>query len=216
MLSSVVVAGNARAAEADAEVWTNFWVWGSVSGKVLVSVDGSLRASDRGASAPAGVIRPLIGLQVTKSLSLWTGYTYAVSAPDSRSDVHEHRAVQQVLWNVGKVGEGALASRTRFETRWVDGRSGTGWRIRQLLRFTQPINKANTLVVLQSESFINLNTTAFGQSAGFDQIRNFVGLNVPIAKGVAIEPGYMNRYISRSGAQDRVDHIASATAVFRF
>lgn len=216
VLSAAVGLSDARAAEADAEIWTNFWAWGSVSGKLLVSVDGSLRFSDRGASAPAGVIRPLIGMQATKSLSLWTGYTYAVSAPAGRPDVHEHRAVQQIMWSVGKVGKGALMSRTRLETRWVDGRPGTGWRARQMLRFTQPIDTAKTLIVVQSEPFLNLNTTAFGQSAGLDQLRNFVGLNVPAAQGLAIEAGYMNRYIRRSGAADRIDHIASATAVYRF
>jgi len=219
-LALALVAGiapaQALATEQDGEIWTSAWAHGPVSGKMLVSIDASLRSSDRGTSAPTVLIRPLIGVQATKTLSLWTGYTYAASAPNGRADIKEHRAVQQATWAIGKIGRGTLLSRTRVETRWVDGRAGTGWRIRQMVRYAQPMGETKALLVLQSEPFINLNTTGFGQSAGFDQIRNFIGVNAPMAKGLAIEGGYMNRYIRRSGAEDRIDHILPITAVYRF
>lgn len=218
-LTGVLLAGLpgvAAATESDLELWTSFWVTGPVKDKLLVSIDGSLRISDRGTSAPTVLIRPLVGVQVSKKLSLWTGYTYAASRPDNRPDVNEHRAVQQVLWSVGKVGKGSLTTRTRLETRWVDGREGTGWRVRQMARYTVPIDKAKTLLVLQTEPFFNLNSTKFGQAAGFDQIRNFVGLNLPVARSMSIDAGYMNRYIKRKGVEDRMDHIIPLTVVFRF
>ena len=207
---------SAHATESDGEVWTSFWVHGPVKDKLLVSVDVSVRTSDRGTSAPTFLVRPLMGVQATKALSLWAGYTYVESAPNNRPDVREHRFVQQTLWNIGKVGKGALLSRTRVELRWVEGRQDTGVRLRSMLRFTQPLGTPKgPSLALSSEPFVNLNSTDFGQAAGFDQIRNFIGITVPVAKGLAIEPGYMNRYVRRKNAEDRMDHIASVTAVYR-
>lgn len=206
----------AYAQEQDGEAWGSFWVWGPVSGKLLGWVDGSLRASDRGTDSPTILIRPLVGVQATKSLSLWGGYTYVFTDPTGGAAVHEHRAVQQALWNVGKVAGGTLVSRTRLEQRWVEGRAGTGHRLRQMFRYTTPIDKRNTQFVLSSESFVAFNSTPFGQAAGFDQVRNFVGVNVPLAPKLTADIGYMNRYVRRRGAEDRMDHIVPVTLVARF
>ena len=45
--------------------------------------------------------------------------------------------------------------------------------------------------------------------------RNFVGVSVPIAKGLTVEPGYLNQAVFRPG-EDRYDHIASMTMFYRF
>ncbi|WP_404365924.1 DUF2490 domain-containing protein [Sphingomonas sp. MMS24-J45] len=206
----------AAAQEQDGEAWASFWVQGPLAGKLLGSVDGSLRVSDRGTDAPTILIRPLVGVQATRTLSLWGGYTYVASNPSGRPAVREHRAVQQAMWNVGKVAGGNLVSRTRLEQRWVEGRAGTGHRLRQMLRYTTPIDRRNTQFVLSSETFVAFNSTPFGQAAGFDQVRNFVGLNLPIAPKLTADVGYMNRYIRRRGAEDRMDHILPVTLVARF
>lgn len=206
----------ASAQEQDGEAWASFWAYGPVSGKLLGWVDGSLRASDRGTDSPTVLIRPLIGVQATRTLSLWGGYTFTASNPTGRPATHEHRAVQQALWNVGKVAGGTLISRTRLEQRWVEGRAGTGHRLRQMLRYTTPIDRHKTQFVLSSESFVAFNSTPFGQAAGFDQVRNFVGVNVPVAPKLTADIGYMNRYVRRRGAEDRMDHILPVTLVARF
>ncbi|TPG48248.1 DUF2490 domain-containing protein [Sphingomonas glacialis] len=206
----------ASAQEQDGEAWASFWAYGPVSGKVLGWVDGSLRMSDRGTDSPTVLIRPLVGVQATKTLSLWGGYTFTASNPTGRAATHEHRAVQQAMWNLGKVAGGTLVSRTRLEQRWVEGRAGTGHRLRQMLRYTTPIDRQNTQFVLSSESFVAFNSTPFGQAAGFDQVRNFVGLNVPLAPKLTADIGYMNRYVRRRDAEDRMDHIVPVTLVARF
>ena len=96
------------------------------------------------------------------------------------------------------------------------GRNDTGWRARQQLRWTKPIAKEGTSVVLSSEVFVALNSTDFGASAGLDQTRNFAGINLPLAKGFTVEGGYMNRYVRRAGVPDRLDHILPITATYRF
>lgn len=214
LLAAVPAAASAQ--EQDGEAWASFWAYGPVSGKLLGWVDGSLRMSDRGTDSPTVLIRQLVGVQATKTLSLWGGYTFTASNPIGRATVTEHRAVQQALWNVGKVAGGTLVSRTRLEQRWVEGRAGTGHRLRQMLRYTTPIDRQKTLFVLSSESFVAFNSTPFGQAAGFDQVRNFVGVNVPLAPKLTADIGYMNRYIRRRAAEDRMDHIVPVTLVARF
>lgn len=214
LLAAVPAAASAQ--EQDGEAWASFWAYGPVSGKLLGWVDGSLRMSDRGTDSPTVLIRPLVGVQASKTLSLWGGYTFTTSNPIGRLATHEHRAVQQALWNVGKVAGGTLVSRTRLEQRWVEGRAGTGHRLRQMLRYTTPIDRQKTLFVLSSESFVAFNSTPFGQVAGFDQVRNFVGVNVPLAPKLTADIGYMNRYIRRRDAEDRMDHIVPVTLVARF
>ena len=117
---------------------------------------------------------------------------------------------------LGACAGGTLVSRTRHEQRWVEGRSGTGHRLRQMFRYATPIDRHKTQFVLSSETFVAFNSTPFGQAAGFDQVRNFVGLNVPLAPKVTADIGYMNRYIRRRGAEDRMDHILPVTLVARF
>lgn len=206
----------ASAQEQDGEAWASFWAFGPVSGKLLGWVDGSLRMSDRGTDSPTVLIRPLVGVQATRKLSLWGGYTFTANNPIGRATVNEHRAVQQAMWNLGKVAGGTLVSRTRLEQRWVEGRAGTGHRLRQMLRYTTPIDRQNTQFVLSSESFVAFNSTPFGQAAGFDQVRNFVGLNVPLAPKLTADIGYMNRYVRRRDAEDRIDHIVPVTLIARF
>ena len=212
----VTIPAPGAAAEQDAEIWTNFWATGSVKGRLLASVDASVRSSDRNTTASGILVRPMVGVQVSKPISVWLGYTYTKSHPRGRADVTENRYFAQALWTLGNVGKGSLQSRTRLELRRFEGRRDDGWRIRESLRFTHPIGSSKTLVALSTEGFFNLNSTDAGASAGFDQIRNFVGINTPLMKNVALEAGYMNRYIRRSGAVDRMDHIMPVTVSYRF
>ena len=111
---------------------------------------------------------------------------------------------------------GNLTSRTRLEQRWVEGRNSLGWRAREQLRWTKPINAKGLSAVVSSEIFVALNSTDFGARAGFDQWRNFAGVNMPFVKGLSIESGYMNRYVRRVGAPDRIDHIVPIVVAWRF
>ncbi|MDO7841521.1 DUF2490 domain-containing protein [Sphingomonas immobilis] len=217
---ALLVPAAVQAQDSDGEIWVSGWATGKVSGKLLASVDVSLRADDKGTRSPTLLLRPLIGVAVTKRLSLWGGYTYVATYPDAGPNATgvtaEHRAVGQILWNPPLPGRSALVARTRIEARFVEGQAGTGYRLREMLRYTHPISRGKTLIVLQSEPFVALNDTAFGQAGGMDQIRNFVGVNVPVGKGLSTDLGYMNRYIWRRTGNDRMDHIAATMLIYRF
>ncbi len=212
----LVAASPALAADQDVELWTVGIATGPISGKVLGSMEVSIRSSDEGTRHATVLLRPSIGYQVTPKLSLWAGYTRATIGTIGRPLSIENRYFQQASWTIGKVAGGTLTSRTRLEQRTVMGRNDTGWRARQQLRWTKPIAKEGTSVVLSSEVFVALNSTDFGASAGLDQTRNFAGINLPLAKGFTVEGGYMNRYVRRAGVPDRLDHILPITATYRF
>ncbi len=212
----LLAASPALAVDEDVEIWTVGIATGTISGKVLGSMEVSIRSSDEGTRHATVLLRPSIGYQVTPKLSLWAGYTRATVGSVGRPLSIENRYFQQASWTIGKVAGGTLSSRTRLEQRTVMGRNDTGWRARQQLRWTKPASTGGANVVLSSEVFVALNSTDFGARAGLDQTRTFAGINLPLAKGFTLEGGYMNRYVKRSGVPDRLDHIVPVTATYRF
>jgi hypothetical protein len=206
-----------QAATDDAEGWFNVWATGPIDRKLLISIDASARLSDRPRDNGAFLVRPLVGYQIAPKVSLWAGYAYNVANVEGRAAQREHRPTAQLLWTVGKVGKGSLAARTRLEARMFEGRRDTGWRVRQSLRYTYPLKgERPPVLVLQSEQFFHLNNADWGARSGFDQSRTMVGINVPAARRVQVEAGYMLRYLSRPAAEDRIDHIVPVTLIWRF
>lgn len=214
--AAIAVAAPAQAAEQDFELWTIGLANGTLTGKLLGSMEVSIRSSDEGTRSPTILLRPSLGVQVTKNLGLWLGYVRVSVNPDGRPGTRENRLFQQASWTIGKLGGGTLASRTRLEQRMLEERAITGWRVRQQFRWTKPLKRKGTSAVLSSEAFVALNTTDFGARPGLDQWRNFAGINLPVAKGLSLETGYMNRYVRRPSAVDRIDHIIPVTMAIRF
>lgn len=157
------------------------------------------------------VLRPAIGYKFSDNLTVFLGYTHQTTINDSRADVDENRIHQQINWRVAKIGKATLASRTRIEQRWVKGRNDMGWRIRERLQLQVPLKSKGANFVVSNEMLFALNTTDWGARAGFEQMRNFVGVNFPLSKAISLETGYQNRYQERRGAADRMDHIIPIT-----
>lgn len=206
----------AAATEADFEAWSTITASGAVAGSVLASFEVSIRADDFGTRAPTTLIRPALGYQMSRNVSLWGGYARVDTRPQGQAATAENRYFQQLLWAPGSVGGVTIALRTRLEQRTVEGAKDTGWRLRQQIRATVPLRKAGLSAVVSSEPFVALNSTDFGASNGLDQWRNFAGISVPATKRLSVEFGYMNRYVQRRGRPDRVDHIIPLTLGYRF
>ncbi len=206
----------AGAPEVDGEVWLAGIASGGIKGPVQGNLEYSFRSMDKGTTAPTQLTRAALGMQISKPVSLWLGYGRVVQRPEGRPVFRENRLYQQLSWTIGKVGPGTLVSRTRLEERTVEGRTGTGWRLRQQLRYTIPIKNSTLSAVAHTEPFIALNSTNWGASAGIDQWRTFVGVSVPLTKGLSADVGYMNRYVRRLNQRDRIDHILPITVNYRF
>lgn len=160
----------------------------------------------RGADNTAMMARPGIGLQALPWLSLWAGYAWVPTFPDGLAEVvHEHRVWEQVLLAYETSFRLNLQSRTRVEQRFHESGGAVGVRLRQLARVSwRPSAEVPVGGLVSDEVFIGLNSTAWGQPAGFDQNRLFVGPFFQLTPWARIEAGYLFVYLNRG--VDRIFH----------
>ena len=205
----------AKATETDEQIWLAQFSTFSVGNRWLVFTEAQARQTDGVGRLGQIILRPAVGYQVSDTVSVYAGYAWVRTQPEGRAASTEHRAYQQLsLRLVGGPGKVTLASRTRLEQRFIEGRSDMGWRVRNLIRLDVPLGKGVGAIV-SGEPFVNLDTTTWGQRAGFDQMRGFAGIGVPLARGIALEAGYAGQYVNRAGVPDRMNHIGSLSLNIR-
>ncbi len=201
------VASAARAAEEDANIWLVQNATIAAGRNIVIALEAQERFTDDASRLGQLLLRPAVGYKLDASTTLFVGYAYVGTEPKGRSITNEHRVFQQLSFRLLGDGKGVtLTGRTRLEQRFFEEQSGTGLRLRQQLRLTAPVSRTVT-AVLWSEPFIGFNQTRL-QRGGIGLWRNFVGINVPLGKSFRLEPGYLNQYVVRNGA-DRIDHIAN-------
>ncbi len=162
------------------------------------------------------LIRPSIGYEIFDRTIFSVGYAYVRTSPETGDITHEHRPWQQLAFPIAsREGVFTLTARSRLEQRYREDGDDLGWRIRQQVRLAMPLGGSGWQGVAWSEGFFNLNDTDWGAREGLDRWRNFAGISVPLAKGVAIEPGYLNQFVNRVGT-DQVDHVVSVTLNMNF
>jgi hypothetical protein len=153
----------------------------------------------------------LLGYRLSKAITVWGGYTHDPQYSEGHFTVMEHRAREQVTFdNVTLLGPGKLSFRMRTEQRWRENAAGAGWRARPYVKYSIPFSKGSkTALVLSSETFVNLNTTAFQKQDGVDRMRNLIAVNTPLSKRITAEVGYLNQHGFVRGGPDTNDHVAS-------
>jgi hypothetical protein len=149
----------------------------------------------------------MLGYQADPHVTLWLGYTHDPQYLHGEFTVMERRFRQQVSFdNVARLGPATLSGRLRLEERWRQGQAGTGWRFRPALRAALPlIGKAK--LQLNHESFINFNTTGFQRTAGYDRMRNWANVVVPLDRRINAEIGYLNQHGFVRGGPDTSDNV---------
>jgi Protein of unknown function (DUF2490) len=201
----------AQAATEDFQTWNTVNLTTNVAKNVPLTVEFSGRMVDDSGRLGVVVLRPAIGYKFSDSLTVFLGHAHQKTINRGRADVDENRIYQQINWRIAKIGKATLASRTRIEQRWVEGARDMGWRVRERLQVQVPLKSKGANFVVSNEMLFALNTTDWGARAGFDQMRNFIGVNFPLSKAVSLETGYQNRYQERRGPADRMDHIIPIT-----
>ena len=210
-LAVIGVPHAAYAATEDFQTWNTVNLSANIAKNVPVTLEVSGRLTEDSGRLGVVIVRPAIGYRFSKRLTALVGYTRQTTVNRVRSDTNENRLHQQLNWQVGALGRATFASRTRLEQRWIEGSDDLGWRVRERLQMQLPLKSARTNLVLSSEVLFALNSTDWGAHAGFDQMRNFAGVNFPLSKTITLETGYQNRYQKRRGAADRMDHIIPIT-----
>lgn len=214
-LASLFVAVPA-AAEEDGQAWGAVLAQGSIKGGLVFWAEAQTRFTDDVSHLGQIVIRPALGIRLAKDSVAHLGYAYVRTEAANGAITNEHRIWEQLIFPILRNPRGLYVwGRSRIEQRFVEGRCDTGWRLRQFVRAQMPLQRGGKVSgVVFSEAFYAANTTDFGAREGLDQWRNFVGLSIPVGKGLVLEPGYLNQTIFRPG-QDRSNHVFSTTLFIR-
>lgn len=215
-LAGIAAPAQARAEHED-QLWLTTNASGAITGRLVYSAELQARLRDGLSSSDQTTLRGTLGWKISPRITLAQGYAYIISPKPGGPDQREHRSFQQFDWSIGAVGPGSLSARTRLEQRWRERETGTGWRLRQRLRYGVPLtDKEKSLkAVVWSEGFVGLSNTDWETRTGFYQMRNFLGVEIPIGGKSAIEGGYTNQYTDQVGPVNRMSHIASITLQLR-
>jgi len=206
----------AAAQSEDGEVWISTAVSGPIAKDVQLSFDTSVRLSDSGTREPTRVIRPMLGYQASKRLSLWVGYTRVEQFPNARAPAIENRMFEQLSWNIGRIGVASISVRSRLEQRFFENGVGKALRARQLIKIAVAVKGTKASIIATSEPFITLQSDVFGATHGLEQWRNSISILAPVTRNISVEIGYLNRYIRHNGDPDGVDHIIPLTLAYHF
>lgn len=174
------------------------------------------RNFDRGAGGNRYVLRGSASLAWRENLALTVGYDFHQLDPDGAAAIDEHRLWQQLGWKALRWNWGSLALRTRLEERMVEDSDDVGLRLRQQLALTVPLPALDLSVIASTEPFVNVNSTDYGADSGFDRIRSYLGVRMPMTDTSALEAGYLHDYIERGGQPDALNHTALLHLRFTF
>ena len=218
LLTSLVAVGGLTAVPAlanDTQAWSAATIQAGLGGPWRASSETILRTSDaRGFYEIEENV--MIGYKADPHTTLWLGYTQDPQYLHGTLTVPEHRIRQQISFdNFLQLGPVRFSGRMRLEERWRDRQLGTGWRLRPYVKATVPIH-GKTALLITHESFIDLNTTGFQRTAGYDRWRSGVSLSTPLSKHVSVDLGYLNQHTFVRNGPDTDDHILNLglTAAF--
>lgn len=203
---SLLLPTAALAQEEDQELWLT----GAASVKLGERTKFEFDTVSRFGNDPGGLyeveINTLVAHEVAKGITIGGGYVRNINYSRGTVTRTEDRLRAQVGLS-GNAGSVKLSGRLRIEQRWRSDGDDTGYRLRPQIKATLPFGDSDFSLVGSHESLIPLNDTDWGEEAGYDRMRNFVGVNWKASKLVSIETGYLNQYrFGRGGDRDVMDH----------
>jgi len=209
-----VLSSPAAATEDDFNIWLGQFATINVTDEVYFRIEAQERFTNDADRLGQLLVRSLVGYRLNKLVNIGAGYAYILTDPIGPAKLNEHRFYQELnVRLLSTEGGVTLDSRTRLEQRTFEERDNTAWRLRNFVQLRVPISKNNKLVAY-TEPFVDLNQTSV-QRGGLSVWRNFVGVSIPLSKGIEVVPGYLNQNVFRDGA-DRSDHTANVNLFMTF
>lgn len=198
----------------DSQAWFTASIAGPVAAdsNVLAGLDVQARFRDHASELDVATVQPSVGWRATSHVELWLGAS-EVQLRRPGPDVRERRLMEQMVVRFGPWLEGRWSSRTRLEQRVRDSAPGTGWRLREQVKYAHALEAHPSLgVVVSDELFYAVNDAAWGQHRGIEQNRAFVGGSWQATPHVRVEAGYLNQHARRPGSEpDLANHVALLT-----
>lgn len=208
-LPPLLCAAPAMAQQEDAQIWFQANGQVPVADNLRLTVEGIMRWSDRQDGLFHTEIGGILSTKVAENIELGFGYRH-VGAHGGNTADDENRLRQHIVVTFGN-----LTTRLRVDERFHPDGDEIGFRIRPLARYSQPIGKHGYALFFTHESFFMANSTSWGQRAGYDRMRNTLGVTVPMAKGISADVGYLNQYrFARNGGRVQMDHAFSYQITF--
>ncbi len=211
-----------RAVDVRYQTWLALFMHAPIYGDLWLWTDVQPRFYD--VFEPAALlIRPGLSWRVVPELWLTAGYAWTPSwrrtdEPREWGELEftdEHRIWEQALLALSHEQSGIAGQvRVRLEQRFrTSGSSDVGLRLRIFLRGQVAIVRDPTILfVIWNEMFVPLSDAGWGQRAGFDQNRLFVGLGwQAIPTTLRLEAGAASQWIVREGS-DSANLIAALNA----
>jgi hypothetical protein len=217
LFAAVVLMPTPALAGDDAELWLRASATADLSERWQLGLESILRFSAEADGLYEGEFGGTLGYELQSGLTLAAGYLRVPTYSRSGVVRKENRFRQQLSFAVAAMGKSKLSGRLRIEERLIGTGGDMGVRLRPGIGLSIPLRSGASIALVAShESFVNLNSTDWGQDAGYDRMRNFLGVSAPVSKRLTIEGGYLNQFSFRKGAQDIQDHVASASMSYRF
>jgi len=209
---------SAAFAKNDSQIWTTATVNVKLTDRFKFSNELVARFSDSKNGLYEIEDSALLGVQLNKNISAWAGYVHNPNYSDGDFTVMERRAREQLVFdNIAQIGKAKFGARVRTEQRWRDGVEGTGWRVRPYVKMAVPLGGAKAPTFnISHETFVNLNTTSFQATDGFDRMRNAASLSFPLNATLKAEVGYLNQYRFVRNAPDTMEHALTAAVGLSF
>ena len=209
ILPLLVAATPAWTQQQDVQAWEQLNVVVPVAPRLRVTLEEIGRISDRQGGVYTTEFGALVGWRVATGVELGTGYRH-VSFYNRNVAPDEERFRQQVVLTNGR-----FAGRLRVDERFNPRGSEIGFRVRPLFRYNLPLGPDRLALFASHESFILPNSTGWGQRAGYERMRNLVGLAFPLGKAVTADIGYLNQFrLARGGARAQMDHALNVQMTF--
>lgn len=202
-----IVATPALGQETRGEVWAASQATAQL-GQVELSLDSTARFAE--GALYEWTQGGLVGTDAGGA-DLAIGYQHGFAYAEGRVRSTENRLREQASFTLA----GPLSARIRLEQRFRSDGGDMGLRLRGRLQLTQAVGRIK--LVGWHESFLELNDTDWGQDAGWRRMRNFAGIELPLAGKLNAQLGYLNQYDpARSGERDAVANVASFSVAASF
>ncbi|MFS2111842.1 DUF2490 domain-containing protein [Sphingomonas sp. Sphisp140] len=192
----------AWAQQTDDQLWLQASSVMRVGAHEEATVESIARFGDRARGLAHTEIGGLFAWKIGK-VELAIGYRHVEDFVGDRTLPNEERIRQHVIVPLGA----GFATRVRLEQRFNSSGPEIGHRVRGQLRFNTDLIRGRLGLFATHETFLNFNTTGWGQRSGIERVRANIGLGVPIGRQLRGEIGYLNQYrFGRGGARDQMDH----------
>lgn len=199
-----LVATPAPAQQHDAQAWLQVNTNVPLGDGFRLTLEQIARWGERDGNLIQTEFGGILGYKIADNVELGFGYR-KVGMHNGRPFDAEDRIRQHVVATFGPV-----TTRLRVDERFHPQGDEIGFRIRPLVRYNHRIGTGRWALFASHESFILPNSTRWGQRAGYERMRNSVGVTIPFSASVSGDLGYLNQYrLPRGGAAAQMDHALS-------